>query len=120
MTGSLSVVLGFILYLAVAIVLVRKYLRTRDIGFVWLGTAVVIWPLTCRLLAFREGFLIDHLIRGRAPAIYPFSLVYRGKMTIGGFVSSLHWTEQLIGTCLLLVAVVQLSKQRTSDAAHLR
>ena len=36
--------------LALAIVLVRKYLRTCDMGFVWLGVAGVIWPLVSGLL----------------------------------------------------------------------
>src|SRR5260370_18895100 len=39
--------------LALAIVLVRKYVRTRDIGFVWLGAAGVIWPLVSGLLVSR-------------------------------------------------------------------
>jgi hypothetical protein len=35
---------------AVAAVLIRKYLQTRDIGFIWLGMAVVIWPFLSRIL----------------------------------------------------------------------
>ena len=35
------------LHLVLAVVLVRKYLQTRDVGFVWLGMAVVIWPVIC-------------------------------------------------------------------------
>jgi hypothetical protein len=36
--------LAVLMYTAVAVVLVRTYLRTRDVGFVRLGVAVIAWP----------------------------------------------------------------------------
>src|SRR5260370_11904704 len=61
--------------LALAIVLVRKYVRTRDIGFVWLGAAGVIWPLVSGLLV--SGLLIQDkavMITRHFFRFYPFSL----------------------------------------------
>ena len=108
---SLSVVLfsaAVALYLALAIVLARKYLRTRDIGFLWLGAAVVIWPLVSRLLARGEHDLIDRILRRQSVGFYPFSLVERGQMTISNLVSSLAYFHQLIGAGLLLIAALYL------------
>jgi hypothetical protein len=39
---------ALVLYLAIAVILVRRYLRTRDIGFIWLGAAVLVWPIISR------------------------------------------------------------------------
>ena len=73
--AALAVVLHFV----IAIILVRKYLRTRDVGFVWLGVAVVIWPLVSLLLERGERSLIDRVVHHRVVGFYPFSLVSMGK-----------------------------------------
>jgi hypothetical protein len=63
--------LSLVLHIAIAVVLVRKYLRTRDAGFVWLGVAVVIWPPVSRLLDYGERLLIDRPIKGQPVGYYP-------------------------------------------------
>jgi hypothetical protein len=100
--------LSLVLHIAIAVVLVRKYLRTHDIGFVWLGVAVVIWPLVSRLLDHGERLLIDRLVKGQSVGYFPFSLVERGRMTIGGLFTSLDLLHQVVGVGLLLVAVLYL------------
>lgn len=102
--------LAIILHVAIAVVLVRTYLRTKDVSFVWLGIAVVIWPLVSRLLEHGEGVLIDRLVRGHSVGFYPFTLVERGQMTIRSLITSLNLLQQLIGVGLLLVAVLYLYK----------
>ena len=37
--------LAVLLYCAIAIVLVRTYRRTRDVGVAWLFAAVIAWPI---------------------------------------------------------------------------
>jgi hypothetical protein len=106
--------LAVILHFVIAIVLVRKYLRTRDVGFVWLGLAVVIWPLVSRLLELGERSLIDRIGHHRVVGFYPFSLVEDGQMTLGSLVLSLGIFHQLIGIGLLLVAVLYLSKTKNT------
>jgi hypothetical protein len=106
-----------VLYLAIAVVLVRKYLRTRDVGFVWLGVAVVIWPLVTGLLEVGERSLIDRLVHGHSVGFYPFSLVERGQMSAGFLMTSLRLAQQVIGVCLLLVAVLYLYKAK-SNSTH--
>jgi hypothetical protein len=96
------------LYLALAIVLARKYLRTRDIGFLWLGAAVVIWPLVSRLLDLGEHHLLDRILSRKSAGFYPFNLVAQGQMTIGNFTSSLALFHALIGAGLLLIAALYL------------
>ena len=111
-TVTVLAALAVVLHFVIAIVLVRKYIRTRDLGFVWLGVAVVIWPLVSLLLELGERSLIDGIAHHRVVGFYPFSLVEHGQMTIGGLVASLSLVQQLIGICLLLVAVLYLSKTK--------
>ena len=106
--------LAVLLLFAIAIILVRKYLRTRDVGLVWLGVAVVIWPLVSRLLELGESSLIDRVAHHQLVGFYPFSLVEHGQMTLGVLVASLSMFQQLIGICLLLVAVLYLSKTKNT------
>jgi hypothetical protein len=75
-----------------------------------LGGAVVIWPLLSKLL---ERVLIDRTLNHQWTAFYPFTLVERGQMTLGSLVTSLALFQQLIGVCLLLIAVLYLSKTKT-------
>jgi hypothetical protein len=110
-------VAALLLHLAIAIILVRKYIQTRDVGFVWLGGAVVIWPLVSKLLDVGERVLIDRTLNHQW-TFYPFTLVQQGEMSIGSLVASLAFFKQLIGVCLLLIAVLYLSKTKTNCDLH--
>jgi hypothetical protein len=44
MLATILAVTALLLHLAIAVILVRKFIQTRDIGFIWLGAAVVIGP----------------------------------------------------------------------------
>jgi hypothetical protein len=101
------------LHIAIAAILVRQYLRTRDAGFVWLGVAVVLWPGISRLLEGSEKVFIDRLMRHQPVDYYPFSLVASGQMTMGNLVMSLAVLQQLTGLCLSLVAVLYLSRAKS-------
>ena len=118
MLADILVAVGLVLHLAIAVVLVRKYLRTRDVDLVWLGVAVVIWPLVSRLLEHGESVLIDRLVKGQSVGYFPFSLVERGQITIGGLFTSLNLLQQLVGIGLLLVAALYLYK--TKDNSNLQ
>jgi hypothetical protein len=102
--------LVLILNLALAVVLIRRYLHTRDVGFVWLGLAVVIWPLLSQILG---RFLIDGAVHRRF-GFYPLSLVARGQITTGALTLIIASLEQCIGVALLLVAVLYLCRQQPS------
>jgi hypothetical protein len=93
------------LYIALAVVLIRKYLLTRDAGFIWLGAAVVLWPLASRLL---EPVLVERIINGYS----------NGQTTAGQLVSLIRSTQELISIGLLLVAALYLS--RTGSGRNLQ
>src|ERR1700684_1027668 len=95
--------LALLLHLAIAVVLIRKYLRTHDAGLIWLGIAVVVWPLLSRLLDLGSRGLINRITHHESFGFYPFSLVASGQMTIGELVLYLGLFGQLVGVCLLLV-----------------
>ena len=78
---------GYALVLTIAILLVRTYRRTHEVGFIWLGAAVLIWPLLGRLVESRLRFDAP----GEAAAFF-------------------HFSEQLGSLVLLLIAVVLLSR----------
>lgn len=102
---------ALVLELALAIALLRKYLRTRDVGFIWLGLAVVIWPPVARS---GTRVLVDRLVGKQPIGFYPFTLVEQGRMSVGSFVVSLGLLEQMIGFGLLLVAVLYLCKTQSN------
>ncbi len=106
-----ALVLG--LYAAVAVILVRKYVRTRDVGFVWLGVAVVAWPLASLLLRFGERDVVDRVFHHRS-VIYPFNLIGQDQHRIFTLMTYFSLSKQLIGVCFLLVAVIYLAKGRSS------
>ena len=116
-----SIVLTIVVQLAIVVVLVRTFLRTRDAGFVWLGAAVVIWPFVSGLLDAGGRLLLDDHARGHLTGFFPFSMVERGKMTLGDLVMSVTYLKILIVFVLLLVAVLHLSKtknNRIPQATH--
>jgi hypothetical protein len=94
--------------LAIGVILVRKYSLTRQIGFLWLGAAVVVWPLIQLMLTSIERALLSQYSSGGLKDVYPFSLVAQGQATIGGLVGVFNIIESLIGVGLLLVAVLLL------------
>ena len=106
--------LALLLNLAIAVVLIRKYLRTHDVGLIWLGIAVVVWPLISRMLDVGSRRLIDRLGHHELVGFYPFSLVASGQMTLGLLVIYLGLFSQLVGVCLLFIAVLYLASSRNS------
>ncbi len=79
---------AFVLYFAIVVVSVRGYLRTRNVGFIWLGIGVFIWALI-------------------------FGLVERQRFPI----NSLNLTLQVIGASLFLASVVSLARTRAKATA---
>jgi hypothetical protein len=96
---------GYTLTLILAVLLVRTYRRTHDIGFIWLGVAVLVWPLAARLLWAGLGyFVVD------AGGVGPFQsrAVMQPLFTM---------SQQVCGLVLLLVAVLRLGKARMAGNA---
>jgi hypothetical protein len=79
--------------IAIVFVIIRKFIRTRDVGFVWLGLAVVVWPLLERMMDQGTRILVDGLVRRY------------GDVRAGDLVAASSMGKQLIRGILLLVAV---------------
>lgn len=94
--------LALTLDVVLTVVLIRKYRSTRDVGFLWLGLAVVVWPLVSRAAT---PTLIARLIREQW-------IGTQGQITVGRIGYSLGLFEQLIGVALLLVAALYLSRAK--------
>jgi hypothetical protein len=110
-----SIIFGclvFASYITLIVVLILKYLRTRDAGFVWLGIAVVIWPLLSRLIDRGERIPLSRVLNHHPAGFFPFSLVDRGVMTIGDLLTTLALLRTLIGVSLLLIAVFFLRREK--------
>jgi hypothetical protein len=114
---TILAIAAILLHLAIGVILVRKFIQTRDIAFIWLGGAVVIWPLLSRLLDVGERILIDRTLNHRWTPFYPFTLVERGQMTLGTLVASMALFQQLLGVLLLLIAVLYLAKTKSPASA---
>jgi hypothetical protein len=111
-------VLCLLAMLAIAMTAGVKYRRTRDIGFLWLGLALVVWPLAEGLLVSWQRPAFERLVSGESVGYFPFSLVKAGKMTPGELVVTLRYCYRLIGLTLGLLAVAFLHRRKQS--AHAR
>ena len=102
LTASILISLSALgLQVAIVVLLARKYLRTREVGFIWLGAAVVIWPLVSRLFDWGKRFVIEaHWL----------------KQNIGNFMTLTNFIQQLIGTILLFMAVFYLSRMNSTGS----
>ncbi|MEO6803437.1 MAG: hypothetical protein ABI197_09375 [Granulicella sp.] len=106
--------LGSLLYLAAAVLLVRRYLRTRDMGLLWLAAAIFIWPYLSGLL---EWFPL-RMSGNHWPSFFPFSLVSQGQITVGVFFTYLRSFDRLVGAILVLVAVLYLTRRKDNSKAQ--
>ena len=108
---------GVVLYLAIIAVLVHKYRRTRDQGFLWLGVPLVIWPLLSVPLGDWLRFAMDRLSSGERVGIFPFTLVEQGQMLLGSLVTLLASVQQLVWSGLMLAAILMLHKPKSGETA---
>ena len=98
----------FVLYSAVAVLLVWKYRRTRDAGFLWLSLPLVLLPLVALPLAFWLQAGVDRLALGQQFSAFPFTLVEQGRLTLGGLLTLLNLVEHTVWGVLSLVAILAL------------
>jgi hypothetical protein len=106
------VVTTFVLYSAVAVLLVWKYRGTRDAGFLWLSLPLVLLPFMALPLALWLQAGVDRLELGQQVSTFPFTLVEQGCFTMGGFLTLLNLVEHVVWGVLSLVAVLALNGSR--------
>ncbi|MGC2162798.1 MAG: hypothetical protein WA634_12865 [Silvibacterium sp.] len=108
----------FVLYLLLAAMLLRKYKSTGDKGFLWLGLAVVLWPLASNLMAVGAQGLLDRSLHGHLVGVFPFSLVQRKLLSVDSLVECAELVRRMVGLVLLMIAVVTLSRAAERAASE--
>ena len=102
----------FLLYLALAAVLIRKHKSTGDAGFLWLGVAVVLWPLVSNLIFSWGGqLLMQHFMNGHTAE---HAASGTGLTSSGNPQIALDLVQKAIGIVLLLIAVRFLSQKESN------
>ncbi len=99
----------FVLYVAMAVLLVWKYGRTRDAGLLWLGLPLVLLPVVALPLAIWLQTGVDLLVLGGQASAFPFTLVAQGHLTLGSLLTLVNLVEHLVWGVLALVAVLALN-----------
>ena len=100
------------LYLAVAVLLIRKHRRTGDAGLLWLGLPLVLLPLLSLPLALWLQAGVDRLIQGEHVNRFPFTLVEQGRLTLGSLLTGLNVLQHVVWGVLSLAAVLALRRDR--------
>ncbi|HWE49342.1 MAG TPA: hypothetical protein VG273_06115 [Bryobacteraceae bacterium] len=110
MTGLLA-----LLYLAVAAILIRKYRRTRDAGFIWPGIAIFIWPPLASLIHSGEPALLNLFSRGHLSWLIPVTWLDYRRVDAFRLVTYLDGANQLIYPGLFLAAISCLYNARANQ-----
>lgn len=105
-------VLHCLVVIGIAWVLRRRWRSTRDPGLLWLGVALVLWPLASGVLGFGERLLMDRLVAGKPVGIHPFGLVAQGRLTLVDLTAILSCLHHLAGGVLVLIGVAHLHTGR--------
>jgi hypothetical protein len=109
-----SVVL-FLLYLALAAILIRKFKATGDVGFVWLAVATVLWPILVNLIGGQIMRYSTNVHPAKAAAAVSTS--YGALHPPSLLLTSFDLAQKAVGVVLMIVAVLALSSQLEKRAA---
>ena len=115
--NSALAAITFVLYAAVAVLLARRYLRTREVGFLLLGLPLVLLPVVALPLALWVETGVDRLLLGQQLNIFPFTLVEQGRLTMGGLLTLLNLVEHVGWGILALVAVLAFRPRGVKNSA---
>jgi hypothetical protein len=100
-------IVAALLYIALAYFLVRRYIHSRNKGFIWLGGAFFLWPFIQNVL----GVYQLHLLNGMMTRQYPSWLSTNG-ITPGVFMEDFRLAELTVLPALLLIAVYYLGNRK--------
>jgi hypothetical protein len=106
------------LYLVLAAVLISKYRRTQDTGFLWFGIAVILWPLAFHFMDKGAGALLRRSMLGQSLGWYPFSfLVERGDVSLDILVEVFILVTKVVSAGLFLVAALRFHKTKPDSTS---
>ncbi len=90
------------------VALIVQFIRTRNVGFLWLIAAIFVWP---RIGSFVIHSVLQHFAAHQPMNWYPANLVQQGRISAGTFFSSLAAVQGIIAMLLLLVAIFYLGRR---------
>jgi hypothetical protein len=100
----------FVLYLALASVLIRKYKSTGDVGFLWLGVAIILWPIASNVIVGWSGHaLMQHALSNHHSA-KPNGLSKSGAAFASDVSALLDLLQRAVELVLVMFAVRFLYK----------
>ena len=111
MLTALSV-LCLVFLVGIAAALVLKYWLTKDPGFLWLGAALVVWPLITAALRPLHGAMIERLVSARPVQYFPWSLIEQQQITAGELTCMLWYAGRVVQYSLVLVGISLLCRSR--------
>ncbi len=106
---NLFIYLILIYWLVALYVLVSRYRRTHEKGYLWFIGALVVWPMLRSVWTIIESAYVTRLTNGMPVNTFPFSLVTRGVLTVGELLTISQYTYQLVYGILIIVAIVNLN-----------
>lgn len=108
MTLTLLQLLYTVVLIALAIILIRRYVQTRNIGYVVLALALPLWFLLSWAPSLFFQNQIDRLASGKE-AMLPFSML-DGRMTLGQISATFIYGTKLVQVSLILLGFLLLSR----------
>lgn len=117
---NIFVFLIFIYWVVALYVLVQRYRRTHEEGYVWFIGALVVWPMLRSGWTIIESEYITRLTNEMPANFFPFSLVTRGFLTVGELLTISQYVYQLVYGILIIVAIVKLNPARERSLQHMK
>jgi len=112
---ALTLYFGFFIGMCVALFLCFR--RSGNKGFLWLGIALVLWPIADAGLDVLREHYANIVLAGGRPWLFPYSLMVDGlhgwsgwQMPTGQFRCVHDYVKELIGQSLLLFSFIVLLK----------
>lgn len=106
---SILGVLYWVVLIAVGVVLLHRYLRMRNGGYILFFLAIPLWPFLSWPLSLIVRNQIDSLA-DRNVLTFPLSLL---GGSVGEVVVSIHYLEGILRTVLLFVGLLLLARSPT-------
>ena len=104
--------LVFVYWCVVSSVLIARYRRTRERGYLWFLVALVAWPIIRSVWVIFEGKYATLLAAGSPVNIFPYSLVSDGVVSLGELLTITQYFYQLVFGGLIIVAILNIRADR--------
>jgi hypothetical protein len=108
------VIYGLIL-VALGVLLIQRYVATRNVGFLILAIALVAWPVLMMPLDLYIKAQLDASATG-GDVRYPFTLITEGRRTAGTVVATVGYVRE---SARLLLALLGFAMLVRSSSSHM-